>query len=700
MSEPTKSRMRMLNGAFWVVLLGVAAYLIVRNIAVVSNVLLVLLGFGAVVIVHEFGHFLVAKLSGIKVEAFSIFMPPTLLGIRRTKAGFKLRFLPSLYARKEEGQAEEPMEETEYRLGIFPFGGYVKLLGQEDTGPAKQVEDPRSFARKPVSIRSAVIAAGVTFNVISAAIIFMVVFLVGISLAPAVVGYVLPESPAAKAGLRPGDEVLEIGNKTQDLDFSDIVIAGALSRKDEQVPVTVRHSDGQVERIKLVAEKVPGGQFRDFGIMPPQSLTIAAVAEPKVLQERTGLLPGDRIVAANGQEVNHYWKFADIVRQTLAPTIQITAERQTGGPGAEQVHTELPLDWTAADSGEVASEQDLHQICSMVPRLRVLAVEGEAKRSVPTETQAEETSRLQAGDVIVAAGEVNDPTYKELRDITAQYENKPLPLQVLRNDANGMEHSVTVTVKPRYSAQGERVVIGFLPALDAGHAIVAKTIAIEGGPPALDIPRGAQITTVNGEPVSSFYDVAEKIRRWDGRPVVLEYRLPDGSTGGVTLPAVRPPKAITVESYVPEGLIPFKSLERLYQADSPLRALGMGYRRTWTFIAQTYITLKRLVSGLISPKNLMGPVGIITVSYHIVSQQPLVNYAYFLGLISATIAVVNFLPIPPFDGGLIVLMLIEKVKGSALTERTQGIVAYAGWVLVLILLVYVTFNDIVRSFFS
>ena len=66
-------------------------------------------------------------------------------------------------------------------------------------------------------------------------------------------------------------------------------------------------------------------------------------------------------------------------------------------------------------------------------------------------------------------------------------------------------------------------------------------------------------------------------------------------------------------------------------------------------------------------------------SYRIVAEQPFVNYIYFLGLISATIAVINFLPLPPFDGGLIVLMVIEKIKGSALSERTQGVVAYAGW---------------------
>ncbi len=126
----------------------------------------------------------------------------------------------------------------------------------------------------------------------------------------------------------------------------------------------------------------------------------------------------------------------------------------------------------------------------------------------------------------------------------------------------------------------------------------------------------------------------------------------------------------------------------------------MGYRRTVRFIVLTYITLKQLISGLVSPKNLMGPVGIIALSYQVVAQQPPVYYAYFLGLISATIAVINFLPVPPFDGGLVVLMLVEKIKGSALSERAQGILAYAGWVLVLALLVYVTFNDIIRTFFS
>jgi regulator of sigma E protease len=657
---------------------------------------MVLLGFGAVVMVHEFGHFIIAKLGGIKVEAFSICMPPTLLGIRRTRSGFKLRILPSFSGRKEE-ESPEDNEATEYRIGLFPFGGYVKLLGQEDTGPVKQNDDPRSFARKPILTRMAVIAAGVTFNVISAAIIFMVVFLVGINLTPAVVGGVVPKSPAAKAGLQPGDEFLSIDGMTKDLDFSNTMIAAALSGTDEKVPATVRRADGSLFETTLVAENL-GRSFREFGVMEPLSLTIAQVSEPNILQERTKLLPGDRIVAANGQKVDHHWQFNEIVAQTLTPTIEVMAERKVGDQ-TQTVQTRLPLNWAAAENGEVPAEADLGHVYFLVPRLRVKGVNGDESFAAPTKDKQNDTTRLRAGDVIVAAADVRYPTYKELREITTQHEGEMLTLTVLRTDANNVEQTLSVTVKPRRAPGEERVIIGFLPGLDAGHAVVAKAISTEGGPAGLEIPRGARIVSVNGKAVSSFFDIITEIRRWEGPSVTLQYQIDGAVEGGVTLPTASLKGAMTIKSELAE-MIPFKQLEKLYQARNPIDGVAMGYRRTLGFIAQTYVTLSRLIGGLISPDNLMGPVGIITLSYRIVAEQPLVNYAYFLGLISATIAVMNFLPVPPFDGGLIVLMLIEKVKGSALTERTQGIVAYAGWLLVLVLLVYVTFNDIVRSFFS
>jgi regulator of sigma E protease len=697
MSQTTKSWTKWAGAAFWVAVLAGVVYTIVLNIAVVGNVLVVLLGFGAVVLVHEFGHFITAKLGGIKVEAFSICMPPTVLGIRKTRGGFKFRILPGFLRQEEEEPAEEKDEATEYRIGLFPFGGYVKLLGQEDTGPVKQVDDPRSFNRKSVPIRAAVLAAGVTLNVISAAIIFMVVFLVGIKLPPPVVGGVIPGSPAAEAGLVPGDEFIEIDGKRLALDFSDIGIAAARSSANEKVPVTNRPAGNSELETTRVARGL-GRSFREFGIFDPLSLTISQVSEPTVLRERTGLLPGDRVVSVNGVKVEHYWQFDEVVAATLTPTVQLAVERKTGG-NVETVEIRLPLDWAAADSNVgVPSETNLGNVYSLVPRLRVMGISEEGAHSAK-DGENEDTKHLKPGDIIVAIGDVEYPTYRELREVTTDHEGKSLSLKVLRADANGVEQPLTVTVKPRKPPGEDRVIIGFVPVLDAQHAVVAKALPTEGNPAGLDIPRGAKIVSVNGKPVASFHDIVAQVEQWQGQPVTLQYQLDGAVEGGVTLPTEEGKLTASVRAQLAET-VPFERLERLYRAENPIDAVAMGYRRTLGFVAQTYVTLARLLKGLIGPDNLMGPLGIITLSYRIVAQQPLVHYAYFLGLISATIAVVNFLPLPPFDGGLIVLMLIEKIKGSALTERTQGIVAYTGWVLVLVLLVYVTFNDILRSFFS
>ena len=107
---------------------------IIRNFGVSRNIILVLLGFGAVILIHELGHFIVAKLCGIKVEAFSIGMPPILFGIKKADRGWRIRILPELL-RKCEGEEFQQGEvllsftvgkkilpgETEYRIGLIPL---------------------------------------------------------------------------------------------------------------------------------------------------------------------------------------------------------------------------------------------------------------------------------------------------------------------------------------------------------------------------------------------------------------------------------------------------------------------------------------------------------------------------------------------------------------------------------------------------
>ncbi len=681
--------------------------LAVLNIGVVGNILLVLLGFGAVVIVHEFGHFVVAKSSGIKVEAFSLFMPPILLGIQRTENGIRFRILPEIFARKGDKSADGALSftvgkkgkagETEYRIGLIPFGGFVKMLGQDDTGPVRASDDPRSYANKPVHTRAAVLAAGVVFNVISAVIIFMIAFLKGIDLPPAVVGGVIPDSPAAHAGLQAGDEIVEIGGKRKDLDFSNILLAAALSGRDEKVAMKIRRTSGEQEDLALAAEQLPGEPMRGFGILAPANLNIAQLSKGDAdeLFKRTGLLPEDRIVAVDGRPVATHWELMEIVAESLSPTVTLSVERIAGRGKTELVEPKVSLDMRPANNHDRESDFSLSHVYSMVPRLRIAGVlEDQYKAGQNAELS------LQRGDVILAVAEVANPTFRELRETVAQHEDKTLQVRVLRKDANGVEKPLTVAVTPRQIKGSQRVLIGVELTLDGSRPVVAKTIATERGPVKLDIPSGASITAVDGEPVADFYDVIREIRRYpQGDRITLNWRLDEQTAGSVALDIGAGQECITVKSDLSQE-IPFDAFRRTYKASGPVDAVVMGYRRTVMFVAQTSLTLKRLLGGLVSPKNLMGPVGIITFSYRIVSEQPLVYYVYFLGLISAVIAVFNFLPVPPLDGGLVVLLLVEKAKGSALTERVQAIIAYAGWALILTLILYVTFNDIVRSFFS
>jgi len=693
-----------------------AVVLIARNMTVFGNILLVVIGFGGVIIIHEFGHFIVAKLSDIKVEAFSIFMPPTVLGILKTEKGFRIRILPKFFPK---GKTEEGAEsddgllsftigkpgkagETEYRIGMIPFGGFVKMLGQDDTKGSEVTDDPRSYLNKAIHTRMAVISAGVIFNALSAVVAFMLIFLVGIKLPPAVVGGVIADSPAARAGIKAGDEIIEVAGKSKDLDFSNIMVGAALSGKGEEVKVKVLRDGSEMEFV-MVAEEISEDQqgMRLFGLAPAQTLTIDEVSDVNKLATTVGFRPGDVVTAVNGRDVGTHWELADIVEDTLDRSVILRAERKISDSGTVEIlKSEIPLQWRVSARQEIESESELPHVYSMVPRLRIAAVPrksvsfiGKMLGIFGRNKKVDSGPKLQAGDIVLAAGNVENPTYKEFRDITEQSKDTELPIKVLR-DADGV---VDVVVVPKRHKGSRRVTIGVIVSLDSAHAVVAKTITTESGPAALSIPRGAEITQVGETKVSDFHDVAAAISRNSGKAVTISYVLRDGESGEVSLNVENVAEFITVKSAFGE-FVPFANLKRLYKASGPIDAVVMGGRKTVMFIAQTYVTLRRLIGGLVSPKSLMGPVGILTVSYTIVEQQPLINYVYLLALISACIAVFNFLPLLPFDGGHIVLLLIEKVKGSALSERVQGVVAYAGVVFVLALFLYLTFNDVVNLF--
>src|SRR5262249_27580798 len=144
---------------------------------------------GILILVHEFGHFIVARLSGVGVERFSIGFGPVLWRIRG--------------------------KETEYCLSAFPLGGYVKMMGDDENplegGKTGIVDPARAFNNKPLIIRFLIVLAGPAMNAVLAVVIFALVFtLLGRPVAPAVIGRVTEGGPAAQAGLVAGDRVVAV----------------------------------------------------------------------------------------------------------------------------------------------------------------------------------------------------------------------------------------------------------------------------------------------------------------------------------------------------------------------------------------------------------------------------------------------------------------------------------------------------------
>ncbi len=163
------------------------------------SVIIFIIILAILILVHEFGHFIVAKKSGIKVSEFGLGFPPKIFGIKRG--------------------------ETEYTLNAIPFGGFVKIFGEDPddesiSGPEKE----RSIASKPRHIQAAVLIAGVTFNIIFAWALFSFGYIIGLPTStsydgPGVVdnprvliNAVSPDSPAERAGMKAGDAIAQISS--------------------------------------------------------------------------------------------------------------------------------------------------------------------------------------------------------------------------------------------------------------------------------------------------------------------------------------------------------------------------------------------------------------------------------------------------------------------------------------------------------
>ncbi len=671
-------------------------------LSTIFPVLLLIFGFGFVIFWHELGHFLAAKWAGVKVEQFAVGFGQALVSFRKG-VGVRVGSTEPDYKRQlEELRQSDPaardvpgISETEYRLNWIPLGGYVKMLGQDDMNPNSQSEDPRAYNRKPVFPRMVIISAGVIMNIILAVILFFLLFfVVGFQRPPAVVGEVRSGSPAQLAGLRAGDEIIGF-NDNKIYDFTKVVLNTALA-PGGSVPVVVIR-DGQEVVLQIDPEASPETRGMPGIGVGPAPLLVGPPADVEIDFDRLSASAGavrlgEQIVEVAGTPVTpqDIGVLSAALQASAGKAVPIVVETAAG----DREERAVAPTFSPPFSGDPIN------FLGLEPRVSVASIsEG-----------SDASGKLQPDDIILSIRSANGDLITELDQARfvevarqAGATGEPLTFTVQRDGQTLVVPDVSATFELPGTGTfglGNARGLGVGVNLDFEHAVVANVI---GGSPAAEagMPAGFTVTEVNGTEVASWFDVVEALRGLDvpagDRKVAVQVSgvTSIGEEASFDLSAGRE-HVLAVATLRYTHSLALEQWETVRETSNPLTAVWWGAEETKDFVLQAYLTLRRMLfDRTVSPTNLMGPVGIVQ-SGTMFAFRGTDWLIWFLAMISANLAVVNFLPIPIVDGGHFVFLCYEKIRGKPPSPAVQNAAQLVGLVLLLGIFVFVTVNDIIR----
>ena len=264
---------------------------------------------GILILVHELGHFFVARWTGVGVERFSIGFGPVLLRWRG--------------------------KETEYVLSAIPMGGYVKMVGEENPlegGGGPVYDSAKAFALKPLWARFLIVFAGPAMNLVLAVVVFAVVFAtLGRPVWPAVVGKVADGSPAHATGLHTGDTIVAVNG--QPLSYWEDLDRALARSAGRPLELRVRSADVTEKTVTVTPRlRAVPDEFRqpreiwDIGAGPHLLPVITSIG-PGSPAEKAGLKPGDVVVAVAGQPLYTHEDLLEAIRTRPNQSFTITVER-------------------------------------------------------------------------------------------------------------------------------------------------------------------------------------------------------------------------------------------------------------------------------------------------------------------------------------------------------------------------------------
>ena len=586
-----------------------------QSIDGVIFVVLSILSLGFLIFIHELGHFLAAKRCGIRVEKFSIGFGPKLVGF--TKG------------------------ETEYCISILPFGGFVKMPGEN---PEERTGAPGEFSSAPVEHRIFVAIAGPAMNFAFGIIVFSLIYLVAgnyvrSSTETTQIGYVAENSPAKLAGIRPGDRIVSInGHRLQT--WEDLHTR-VITQPDKELKIEIIR-DGQRQTLTVVpkVQKIKAREIGRIGVQPKRDAEVYRVVDGSSAAV-AGIQVGDLIDAINGEQIHSHLDFYIAAKQFHGSEVALRVKR--GFIFALELDRRGEL-----DDGKIPS-----------------ALRSEFGNNNLALSQNAVASTLSPGESWTLVDK--DQTF------------------VIRADGRTLDV---------YEGGGEPLEIK----LNAGAKLVVAGIEKDSAAEKAGVKVGDEFVSINDESVHNF-NLGEGLQELltgtnPGQSIQLEFR-----RGDETLRAAIPPGnarnplegwGLTINRWVSGIQLTEPGRVEKYNI---ITAWGRGIKESWITVANVFSLLGGLLSFDVSPKLLAGPIGIVSATAE-TARAGLRGLLYIIAFISINLGIVNLLPIPIADGGQILFFALEKLRGKPLSVRKQMLILQISVVFIIGLFLYITWYDI------
>ena len=593
---------------------------------------------GVLVVIHELGHFSVAKLLGVRVEVFSVGFGPALLKVK--------------------------WGETEYRLSMIPLGGYVRMLGETPWQGVDAGDRTRSFLHQTLWKRVAIVAAGPLSNFVLAVFLLTGAFWGPQKVAEPVAGTVLQGGAAHAAGIRSGDRLIQVGHVST-WTFSEVA-QQIRSHPGEAVPVVVQRSgsDGEQQQVHITVtpmvrkamDPLTGKkkQVGSLGLLhmtsPPQvwvtSGTMAAEA---------GLQSLDEALQVDGTPVSSIAQLRAALADRMDQSISLRVRRPNQSP-TEPSATAQTVIAKESDSQQAANQKQFTELDLVLPKAG----------PVPTNLQVQQEIRRYA----VTAQELQQADLKrQIKQTQALLHSVGKRLHRQR----GITFVGDTIQRVQQDSWAERL------GLQKGDQIVA--LAGEATPHAFalqqafsELPQGIHVLGIitGGALVVAATRLGSPVAKADTGP----HPHAQSGLGVVWHQPYRP--GVLRKHHV--GLA---------------QALGRAVDQTGKLIHSTLTGLRLLVTGQAPVSQLAGPITIFSMAGQ-AAKQGFTLYIFMMALISINLGLLNVLPIPGLDGGHLFLFMLEAIRGKPLSLKWQRRVLQAGMLLLLVVMGIAVVNDVSR----